>query len=60
MLLRYANVMDALSRIGVSIRKIEGEYQVVPQKLQWDEDATYFTDDLEDAYFAGIRMAHKS
>lgn len=36
-------------QFGFNTRVIEGEIQIKPASAKWDDDTTYYTDDLADA-----------
>lgn len=55
-MLRFSNVKKSLSERGVQIRfdREWGDYSVKPFG---NDHPSYFTDDLEDAYYTGIKIA---
>ena len=57
-----ANVKAALQSLGLTFRKTSSDYRVSLQSLtgQANEDAAYYTDDIEDAYYTGLAMAKGS
>lgn len=54
---RQAEVFARIRAMGFSVRKLDGEYQVKAHGKRWDGDATYFTDDLDDALGTACEMA---
>lgn len=51
------DAFDAIMALGLSVRKVEGEFQVKPKGTRWDDATTYFTDDLDDALGTAREMA---
>lgn len=53
--MKLLDVKAELNELGMSIRKVDGEYRVYPKGTSADHG--YFTDDLTDALMTGRYMA---
>lgn len=58
MTITFQYVKDVLNILGLTISKYDGEYRVNFAR-GGSEETAYYTDDLDDAYGTGIRMADR-
>jgi hypothetical protein len=52
--LKLKAAQSDLRAIGITLRKVDGEYHLYPK---FRSDLTYFTSDIEDAFNTGRTMA---
>lgn len=43
-----SNAREELRKLGYSLRRVEGEWQVKPVGDKWDGPSTYYSSELED------------